>query len=240
MDQWRLLDVAALDTRLAQIAHRRSTLPEAGELSVLEQRARTLRDELVAAETEAGDAARELAKAEADVELVRTRAARDRARLESGQGSHKDLESLQHELESLARRQSALEDVELEIMERHEGLTDVVERLTGERDGLQADVDAVTARRDAALRSLQSEAEQLAGQRVGMVAGLDAALLAVYEKNRAGGGPGAALLRQRRCEGCRMEQTSQDMQKIRAAADDDVVRCEECSGILVRTGESGL
>lgn len=240
MDQWRLLDVAALDTRLSQIAHRRSTLPENAELAALEARARALRDELVAAQTEASDAARELAKAEADVELVRTRATRGRARLESGQGSHKDLESTQHELESLARRQSALEDVELEIMERHDGLSAVAERLTAERDGLAAEQDAVTARRDAAVRSLTSEAERLAGERTGMIAGLDAALLAAYEKNRSNGGPGAALLRQRRCEGCRMEQNSQDMQKIRAAADDDVVRCEECSGILVRTGESGL
>lgn len=240
MDQWRLLDVAALDTRLAQIAHRRSSLPEDAALAALEMRARTLRDELVGAQTAAGDVARELAKAEADVELVRTRATRDRARLEAGQGSHKDMESLQRELDGLVRRQSVLEDVELEVMERHEGLTTVAERLAGERDGLQGEVDALTGRRDAAVQALQSEAEQLAGQRTGMVAGLDAALLAVYEKNRAGGGPGAALLRQRRCEGCRMEQTSQDMQRIRGAADDDVVRCEECSGILVRTGESGL
>jgi predicted nucleic acid-binding Zn-ribbon protein len=119
-DQWRLLDVQALDTRLSQIAHRRRTLPEHAELAALQQRAAALRDELVGAQTVASDIARELAKAEADVELVRQRSARDQARLQSGTGGHKELESLQHEVATLARRQSVLEDIELEIMERHE------------------------------------------------------------------------------------------------------------------------
>lgn len=239
-DQWRLLDVQALDTRLAQIAHRRRTLPEHGELAALEQRASTLRDELVGAQTEASDVARELAKAEADVEVVRQRTARDQARLEVGQGGHKELESLQHEVATLARRQSALEDVELEVLERQEALAATVARLTRERDGLQAQLDDVTARRDSALAALDDEALQLQRQRVGLVAGLDAALLALYEKIRATGVTAAAMLRQRRCEGCRMELNPQDLERIRAAADDQVVRCEECGGILVRTGESGL
>lgn len=239
-DQWRLLDVQAVDTRLSQIAHRRRTLPEHAELAALEQRASTLRDELVAAQTQASDAARELAKAETDVELVRQRARRDQARLDSGQGGHKELESLQHEVATLARRQSALEDVELEVMERVEALGAEVDRLTAERDGLQAQVDEVTRRRDQATTALDDEALALDRQRVGMVAGLDAALLALYEKIRATGITAAAMLRQRRCEGCRMELNPQDLQRIRAAADDDVVRCDECGGILVRTGESGL
>jgi len=239
-DQWRLLDVQGVDTRLAQIAHRRRTLPEHGELASLSQRSSTLRDELVGAQTKASDVARELGKAEADVELVSQRLARDQARLLAGQGGHKELESLQHEVETLTRRQSALEDVELEIMERHEELSATVERLSAERAGLQAQVDDVTARRDAAIAALDDEALQLTRERVGMVAGLDAALLALYEKIRAGGGTGAAMLRQRRCEGCRMELNPQDLERIRSAADDQVVRCEECGGILVRTGESGV
>lgn len=239
-DQWRLLDVQALDTRLSQIAHRRRTLPELVELTALDQRAGVLRDELVAAQTQASDVARELAKAEADVELVRQRARRDQARLESGHGGHKELESLQHEVATLARRQSALEDVELEVMERHEALTAEADRLAGERDGLQAQVDDATRRREAALTKLDDEALALDRQRVGMIAGLDAALLALYEKIRATGVTAAAILRQRRCEGCRMELNGQDLQRIRAAADDEVLRCEECGGILVRTGESGL
>jgi predicted nucleic acid-binding Zn-ribbon protein len=240
-DQWRLLDVQGVDTRLDQIAHRRRTLPEIAELAALGERANALRDELVRAQTHAGDVQRELAKAEADVELVRQRASRDRSRLESGQGGHKELESLQHEIATLQRRQSTLEDTELEVMERLETLTAEVDRLTAERDSLQGQVDEVTARRDAVDGELERERQQLVGSRTGMVAGLDPGLLALYEKVReSSGGIGAAILRARRCEGCRLELNGQDLQRIRGAAADEVVRCEECRRILVRTGESGL
>lgn len=231
----------AVDTRLDQIVHRARSLPELVELAELEQRSAALRDELVGAQTSASDVQRELTKAEADVELVRQRSARNQTRLETGQGGHKELESLQHELASLQRRQSALEDAELEVMERLEILTGDVERLTAEREALQSRVDGATARRDRALAALDDERQQLVRQRVGMVAGLDEPLLALYEKVReSSGGVGAAVLRARRCEGCRLELNGQDLQRIRAAPADEVVRCEECRRILVRTGESGL
>ncbi len=239
-DQWRLLDVQGVDTRLDQIAHRERTLPEHAELDELQTRARALADELVAAQTQAADTRREVAKAEADVEQVRQRAARDQARLDAGQGGHKELESLQHELATLRRRQSDLEDVELVVMERLEAVTADVERLSTERDALGEQVDAAAARRDRALQALADERGQLQRDRVGMVAGLDAALLALYEQIRASTGAGAAMLRARRCEGCRLELNPHELQRIRAAADDEVVRCEECRRILVRTGESGL
>jgi predicted nucleic acid-binding Zn-ribbon protein len=172
---------------------------------------------------------------------VRTRSARDLARMQAGQGGHKELESLQHEITSLTRRQSELEDVELEVMERLEAATAEAARLTAERDGVQDEVDALTARRDAALAKLDDERVRLERERTGMVAGLDPALLALYEKIRASsGGQGAAMLRARRCEGCRLELNPQDLQRIRSAEPDEVVRCEECSRILVRTGESGV
>lgn len=240
-DQWRLLDVQAVDTRLDQIAHRERTLPEHAVIAELGQRARVLGDQLVAAQTLASDTRRQLTKAEGDVEQVRQRAARDQARLNSGQGGHKELESLQHEIATLARRQSDLEDAELEIMERLEEVTTEVDRLTGELAGLQDQIDQAAADRDAALATLTDEREKLGRDRVGMVAGLDAALLALYEKVRASsGGSGAAVLRARRCEGCRLELNPQELQRIRAAEPDEVIRCEECRRILVRTGESGL
>ena len=240
-DQWRLLDVQAVDTRLGQIAHRRRTLPQIAELAALEGRATQLRDQVVGAQTLAGDLQRELSKAEADVELVRQRAARDQARLEAGQGGHKELGSLQHEIATLQRRQSDLEDAELEVMERLEAATAELERLSTEQASLQAQVDDVTTARRTQEEELDAERERLVQQRTGLVAGLDAPLLALYEKVReATGGIGAAMLRARRCEGCRLELNPQDIQRIRAAAPDEVVRCEECRRILVRTGESGL
>ncbi|GAB3680705.1 zinc ribbon domain-containing protein [Angustibacter aerolatus] len=230
----------AVDTRLDQIAHRRRTMPEHAELAALETRSTQLRDQVVAAQTHSGDVRREVAKAETDVELVRTRLTRDRTRLESGQGGHKELESLQHEVATLERRQSALEDVELEAMERLEAAQAEAERVTAEQSELLREVDVVTARRDAADAQLAAERVQLEASRDPLVTGLDAALLALYEKIRADSGTGAALLRGRRCEGCRLELNPQELGQIRGTAADEVVRHEDCGRILVRTAESGL
>ncbi len=240
-DQWRLLDVQAHDTRLAQLAHRRRTLPEHAEVDALQQRLRSLADSLVAARTVAGDVQRELAKAEADVELVRTRAERDRTRLASGQGTAKDLQALQHELETLGRRQSVLEDVELEVMERLEVAQGRVDSVTAEQDSVEQELAEVVRRRDAALAGLDDEVAGEGRARADAAAGLPADLLALYEKVREkSGGLGAVRLQHRRCQGCRLEMTPVDLARIRSAAENAVVRCEECARILVRTADSGL
>lgn len=240
-DQLRLLEVQALDTRLAQIAHRRATLPENAALAEREKRAAELRDEVVLARTALTDVGREMTRAEADVDLVRQRAARDRARLDAGTGSAKDLQALSAELESLARRQAQLEDVELEVMERQEAAQAAlvgIEQLLAE---VEAGVREAAEQRDAALARLDEDAEHVRAQRAQLVAQVDPGLVELYEQVRAdSGGLGAAPLRGRRCEGCRLEQTPVEMGRIRSAPEDAVLRCDECGRILVRTEESAL
>jgi hypothetical protein len=239
--QWRLLDLQAIDTRLDQIAHARRTLPQHAELAALEEKVAGLDNLLVRARTELGDIQREVAKAEADVQLVRDRAARDQARLDSGTGTAKDLQALQHELTSLARRQSELEDVELEVMERAEDAESAVSQLAAQRETLGAELSELEAARDSALRDLDTEAQRVAAPRADVVAGVGDDLVALYEKIRAqSGGLAAAPLRQRRCGGCQLELNNVDISRIKAAAPDEVLRCEECRRILVRTAESGI
>lgn len=197
--------------------------------------------QVVNARTAAGDVQRELAKSDQDVQLVRDRAARNQARLDSGQGSAKDLQALQHELASLARRQSELEDLELTVMERSESLETQVVALDAERTELTTRLSTLEAERDAALADLAAEEEQVGSGRAGLVASVGEDLMAVYEKVRASsGGLAAAELKHRRCGGCRLELNNVDLARIRAAAPDEVVRCEECRRIMIRTAESGL
>jgi uncharacterized protein len=239
--QRRLLDLQALDTRLDQIAHARRTLPQLAEVAELAGEIRALDDRLVRSRTALGDVRREVAKADADVQLVRDRAARDRARLDSGTGSAKDLQALQHELESLARRQRELEDLELDVMERMEAAEQEVAQLEQERTGLAERFASVEAARDAALAELDAEAAQVSAPRVSHVTDIGADLVGLYERIRSrSGGIAAAELRQQRCGGCRLDLNPVDLQRFRSAAPDDVLRCEECRRIIVRTAESGL
>jgi uncharacterized protein len=200
-----------------------------------------LDDDLVRARTAEADVQREVAKADSDVQLVRDRSARNQSRLMAGQGTAKDMQALQHEVDSLTRRQAELEDIELEVMERAEGLAAAVAELEEQRAELVGRIDELTAARDRVLTELETEAATVARPRADIVAGVGDELVVLYEKIRASsGGIGAAALRQRRCEGCRLELNQVDINRIRAAADDEVLRCEECRRILVRTAESGL
>jgi len=240
-DQWRLLDVQAHDTRLAQLAHRRRTLPEHAELERLQLRRRALADELVAARTVTSDLRRELAKAEADVEQVRSRVTRNQTRLDAGQGSAKDLQAIQHELGTLGERQSVLEDAELEVMEKLEAAEARVTELEEQAGALDGEIAEVERRRDQAVTGIDAEAGTESGARADAAAGVPGDLLALYEKVRdAHGGVGAARVYQRRCEGCRVELNPRDIGRIRGAGADAVLRCEECGRILVRTPDSGL
>ena len=240
-DQWRLLDVQEHDTRLAQLAHRRRSLPELAEVQELQTQERRLTDDVVHARTEAGDLRRELAKAEADVEQVRTRLARNRSRLDSGQGSAKDLQGLQHEVATLQQRQSVLEDAELEVMERQETAEVALAGIGGELDAVQQQLAGARARLEEQLAGVDGEAATQQRARDDSAAGVPKPLLDLYEKVRERTGVlGAARLHQRRCEGCRLELPPQDLSRIASAAGDEVLRCEECGRILVRTAESGL
>lgn len=240
--QLRLLDLADLDAELGRLEHRRKSLPEHAELSQLEQRDRELRDEIAALEAREGDLKREQAKAEADVEQVRARIGRDRARLDAGQvSSPKELENLQSEIESLLRRQSDLEDVELDVMERREAVQTRLTEATNERAAAATETKSVTARRDGILAELDEQFGKARDRRDAVAAEEPTELLDLYERLRTQhGGVGAAALRRGQCQGCHLTLNTVDLNAIRAAAADEVVRCEECRRILVRTGESGL
>ena len=239
--QLRLLDLQAIDTRLDQIVHARSHLPQLAELADLQGKARLIDDQLVRSRTELGDVQREVAKAESDVQLVRDRAARDQARLDTGTGSAKDLQAIQHELTSLARRQGELEDIELEVMERAEAAESDVAELERGRGELTERLTALEAARDEAFARLDAEAAEIGAPRSTVAEEVGADLVTLYEKIRlSNGGTGAAALHQRRCGGCQLELNPVEIQRIRSAPEDEVLRCEECRRLLVRTAESGL
>lgn len=240
--QLHLLHVQDKDTLIAQLAHRAKTLPDAALLADIEARLARLRDQVVAAETIAGDLELDQAKADRDVEQVRDRVRRDQELLDSGTiGDPKQLQSIQHELESLGRRQGDLEDIELEIMERVEGARAAVVVLTADRDDLAAEREVLAATVRAQRAALEAERQAATEARAALAATVPADLLGLYDRIRAEhGGLGAAPLHRGTCQGCRMQLPPTEIEALRAAAPDAVIRCEDCRRILVRTPESGL
>ena len=241
-DQLRLLDLQALDSALDRAAHRRKTLPELAEIEELQTRVTRLADDIVLLETEDSDLGREQAKVDGDVEQVRARMQRDQQRLDSGQvGSPKELENLQSEIESLHCRQSELEDVELEVMEKREVVQTRLDELRREREQATLSLSETEQRRDTTWAEIDAESDKTTTQRKELVATLPTDLVELYEKVRgSSAGVGAAALRRGQCEGCHLQLNTTDLNRIREAEPDEVLRCEECRRILVRTADSGL
>ena len=240
--QAQLLALQALDTSRAQLAHRRDNLPEAAELDTLAgsiAEAAATRD---VQQAEVADIDKRIADIEADIDTVRTRAARDQARADAGTiTTPRELESLQHEIQTLTARQAELEDRELELMEEREPVAALLAETEAAIAKLEAEQADAAQRRDAALEQIRVTDASTVEERAVLVDGLPTELVALYEKIRErGAGVGAALLKAKRCGGCRLEISGTELARIRAAADDDVLRCEECGRILIRTAESGL
>ena len=239
--QLRLLDLQAADTTLAQLAHRRKSLPELAALTTNEAAGLDLGNEIIDSETSLSDVADEQRRLENEVDVVRSRAGRDDQRLQSGGMPSKELESLQHEIASLARRQGVLEDELLEVMEQREQSESALATLRQRKGVLDAEHAELVEARDAAFTEIDRDAALKTSERALIGNDIPADLLALYEKAREhGGGVGAAMLRARRCEGCRIELAGSELSSVRTAAADEVVRCENCRRILVRTAESGL
>ncbi len=193
-------------------------------------------------ETAVSDLGTAQRKADADVEQVRTRRARNQQRMDSGQvGSAKDLENLQHEIVSLVRRISTLEDEELVVMEELETAEADLAEVRRTLGALDERRSTVQADRDAATATIDAEHAEVVRERDRLAAELPGDLRTLYERLRPQmAGVAAAPLVQRRCEGCRLELNGADVREIKATALEEVLRCPECNRILVRTADSGV
>lgn len=242
MDQQRLLDLQGADTALAQLAHRRRTLPEHAEIARLDGTRRRLASDLVGADTAVSDLQRDQDRAENELEPVRERLIRNRRRIADGSvADPKALSSLVEEVAHLERRINTLEEAELAVMEQLETAAEARERLRREAAELAQQLAGLEAKRATQLRELAAQTadrQQVRDQTAGLI---PAALLTLYDKIGAShAGVGAAELRRRRCTGCQLDINAADLRVFAAAPVDEVLRCEECGRILVRTAESGL
>lgn len=236
-EQLRLLELQALDAKIKQLNHRAKVLREDPRLSDLQAGLAVAQSDLVLRSTEVADTQRELTRSETDVEQVASRIARDEARLNSGTGLSKDLVALQHDLASLAKRRSDLEDIELDVMERLEAATgrqavqqgvvdDILGSLAGIRDELDAQLAEVATEHEGVLKDRQALAESF-----------EEGLLAIYERTLSKRGIGAARLFHGTSEGSGMQLSPGDLADIRKAGADDIVFCPDSGCILVRDAE---
>ena len=236
-EQLKLLELQGLDAKLKSLSNRRRALETDPRIEDLQSALSVANGELGSAKMAVHDAEAELKRAEADVEQVASRIERDEARLNSGTGLSKDLVALQKDIASLNKRRSDLEDVELEVLERLDSLR---ERQAAQQlivDNVQGSFGGIRAELDEALAEVAAEATIVRGKRAEFAEGLDAGMLAIYEKTLAKRGVGAARLFHGTSEASGMKLSPGDLAEIKAASEDDIVFCPDSGAILVRSAE---
>ncbi|AZI57762.1 hypothetical protein EH165_05975 [Nakamurella antarctica] len=233
--QRRLLDLAAADQVIGAAEHRRRTLPELAVIAERGDKATELARDVVVADTEVGDLRRAMNKLEMEIDQVRGRAQRDADRVASGSASAKELENLQHEIESLKRRQGVLEDAELELMEQREVAESVLADARTALEEVNGALGNATTARDAAFAEIDALLGVQQADRSEISASLPADVLALYTRILGSGQVAAAQLAGARCGACRIEIDRTALSEIRSAPVDEVVRCSECGAILIRS-----
>jgi len=232
--QRSLLELSKLDAELSRIAHRATHLPQREAFDRIKGEHGAASDRVATVRIALEDLDAQVSRFESEIEAVRQREERDRSLLRSGAIDAKQLSDLQHELDTLVRRQTSLEDSLLEVMERREELEAQLAVESGAIEALEAELTSAQQALDDALGEIEHSRELHSSQREVLSATLDPALSALYERQRAGGGPGAGPLEGHRCGACRIEIGRSELARMTAAADDEVLRCPECSAILLR------
>jgi predicted nucleic acid-binding Zn-ribbon protein len=240
--QLKLLDVQELDSLQDQLRHRLATLPQRAELRDLTRQRAEVDDRARDVRIAVDDLTRAQKRADADVEQVKARRKRDQDRMEQGLITNpKDLERMQGELVSLERRINELEDAELEVMEQLEDAQRDLDGLTAQISELDEKIATATGARDEAAAEIEEKLAESAGERKQKAEGMPEDLMTLYTRLREQkGGVGAAALRARSCGGCSLQLNSSELADIAKTPSDEVLRCEECNRILVRTSESGI
>ena len=230
-----LIELQLIDTAISHLKIKLANLPEHEQITAIHTRLENTAVELAVVETELADVAIDLRRVEVDVEQVADRISKDESRLSSGTGSPKELEQLQHELATLAKRKSELEDGELEVMLKHDGVKARVDELLNDQVGLKQLELELNIRLENATTEIQSEIGTRQTERAQLTPKIEVSLVELYEKVRAStDGVGAALLVGNKCEGCHLSINAIEIERIKSLPADEIIRCEECRRILVR------
>jgi predicted nucleic acid-binding Zn-ribbon protein len=237
--QYLILELTELDAELSRIAHRSKNLAEQKRFDEVNNEQRAVLDRLAVLQIAVDDLDGQVSRFESEIDGVRQREDKDRKMLDSGTVNSKQLSELQHELETLERRQASLEDSVLEVMERREELVGQQAAEQATVDALAADLAAAEQARDEAVSEIDRIRRERGERRAQLTEEVNADLLALYERQRTATGVGAGLLQGRRCGACRIEIDRGQSAGIIAADDDEVVRCPECGAILLRLSGSG-
>ena len=231
VQQQALLDLAALDLEIAR-NNRGIAENERGSARDEVQATLAKASEVLLAHRHAGDElASEIDRVEQDLELVERRIESDKSRLQNS-SSPKDIQGIQHELVSLEKRKSALEELELELLERRDANAVEIASANGLRQQAASELEAIDAELETLSLKLRSGLSLLQSRRQTYVELLTAEQLELYSKLLGKTLP-VARLDGLSCGACNLNLSGATVDEIRATPKDELARCPECAAMLV-------
>jgi predicted nucleic acid-binding Zn-ribbon protein len=227
-----LLSLANLDLEISRSKSAIKNLSSGAQFSELREAQRGLAAKLIDARNALDTVELELKRSEADLALVEQRIAKDQARLNSTNNS-KDAQGIQSELESLARRKSDLEDIEIAILDQQEAAKAVFATVSVDKAAVDDELAKGEAANEAEIMKLRSGLDLMTNDRAQQAARIAPELIELYDKKAARGVPVARLIG-RECGACRISLGATAFNELESLARDDIATCPECQAILVR------
>jgi len=174
----------------------------------------------------------QLARADADLELVKARIKRD-TEMMNNTSSHKEIEGHQRELAVLSARVTELEETELGLLSDLEITQKEMAKEVEIRDSWQDELHALESSLNDKIEALKVQGRKQSADRQIVAPKVGAELLEIYAKKAQRGIP-VGRISGRECTACRMSLTATDFDRVLAATHDQLVYCPECQAILIR------
>lgn len=230
--QAELLALANLDLEITRAKVSLNNLTSGEAFSQLRQAQRDAAAALIEARNALDGVELELTRAEADLQLVEQRIQKDNLRLNQTSSS-KDAQGIQSELDTLAKRKSELEDLELAILERKENSEAAYKTVLSDKQSIDDELASKESANEAEIMKIRSGLDLSSAQRLQQAARIDQELVELYEK-KATRGVAVGRLLGTECGACRMTIGATALAEINSLPRDEIATCPDCQAILVR------
>ena len=227
-----LLSLANLDHEISRSKAAIKNLSSGAQFTQMREAQRDLAAKLINARNALDTVELELKRSETDLDLVEQRIAKDIARLNTTNNS-KDAQGIQSELESLKRRKSDLEDIELAILDQKEEASAAYATVASDKSIVDEELSDAEDRNEAEIMKLRSGLDLLSNDRAQQAARLSSELMELYEKKASRGVPVGRLVG-RDCGACHISLGATALNEVQSLPRDEIATCPECQAILIR------
>lgn len=230
--QAALLKLGEIDLALAKLKAELLRQIDSKELADLQEQLTLSAGELLAARTEAENLSLTVRRSEEDIRLVDERLARDTERLNTT-SSPKDAQAIEREIESLKKRMSDLEDIELGLLAELEASEKVLAQATSKKESINTSLVKLQDEIQAKVDELKSQGRKLTADKAVVVEKVSQEVLSQYEK-LATRQIAVGTVDDRGCTACRMNLTVGALDNIKSLPEDELAICPECQAFIVR------